>query len=313
MTSIANNILLSKSPPLRVAFQSSYGEDDDEDRQELLLWLVGKGFQICTMTEKAIWALRASFSNYVDVPLFADSCLVQQILQESQVSVVDTYPEFLRHLLGRVIVRNSAEDFAQKPSFPVFVKPASGHKFAPAGIWRHSQDLAHFSSVCGLKFEWYFSPVCEFLVEWRLYIAAETKPIDPTNEVDLQDGRLAGMCDYSDQLFPEDAWETAEQLDLRFMQFQKNRLQAVPPMEFVQQVVQSVPREQFVVVDIGLMKPVNDELDPRWVVVEVNPPFSITNYGLSIPAYGEFCLAAWSALMHQRARTDAVFAQDQVP
>lgn len=207
-----------------------------------------------------------------DVLVLGPSPDLQQLLRRHGVEVVDTYPDWARPLMLRDIRRVRAREL-EAVDGSVFVKPALGHKLGPAGVWRRA-DWAGLPDC-----ELLVSPLVSFEAEHRLYIGAV---------------ELRGVASYGDRLFPEDPWESPEELTARFEVLQR----VEPPADFVQAVLSSVPRDLFCAVDVGLMTSRLDE-EPHWAVVEVNPGFATVNYGLPAADFARFVTDAWRSMCKQ--------------
>merc|ERR1719478_2012641 len=104
----------------------------------------------------------------------------------------------------------------------------------------------------------YVSDPIDFVCEHRLFLGP---------------GRLWGSAEYSDHVLSEDAVVSKE-----------------VPSEIVDEVLR-LNSLGFVVVDVGLKR------DGEWCIVEVNPPFALSSYGLDIAIYVEYCCAAWVHLL----------------
>merc|ERR1712206_24643 len=89
----------------------------------------------------------------------------------------------------------------------------------------------------------------------------------------IGDGRVWGTAEYSEHVLSEDVIVSSP----------------IPP-EFVEEVL-ACNTMGFVVVDVALTRA------GVWCVVEVNPPFALTSYGLDICTYVEYCCAAWAHLL----------------
>lgn len=237
----------------------------DPDEFELVQELHSRGYAVVTKPAASVSAQ----DLHPDHPILGSSDILQRLLTEAGLPVINTYPDFIRPLMKRAVTESSARDLLA-PDGSVFVKPVHGHKLGRTGLWQRGLYQAdELLYVC---------PLVNFESEWRLYICPGRQ--------------LLGLCDYSDRLFQEDPWESLSQMEARFEAFASQIPRHEPPAEFVQQVLAAVPPDTCLVVDIGLMLS-NLDQEPEWAVVEVNPGFSSSNYGLTTEQFADFTIEAW--------------------
>lgn len=68
----------------------------------------------------------------------------------------------------------------------------------------------------------------------------------------------------------------------------------IPPKDFIEEVL-NTNKNSWCVIDIGLIHP------NTWAVVEVNPPFALSSYGLPIEDYVNYCHYAWIKILLNKA------------
>lgn len=180
-----------------------------------------------------------------------------QHLVDSRV-VPDTYPDCFAPLYRRDISRGCLHDLTALKQLPLFVKPAAGHKAFDARVVRSAKELEKMAEHAQSE-PVYVCEVVEFVCEHRLFLGP---------------GRLWGTGEYSDQVLGEEAIVSS----------------SVVPADLVDELLK-LNVLGFVVVDVGQKK------DGEWCVVEANPPFALSSYGLDIGIYVEYCCAAWVHLL----------------
>lgn len=141
---------------------------------------------------------------------------------------------------------------------PFFVKPAEGHKLFDARMVR-TLEAAQRVEADAKGMAVYVCESVQFVSEHRIF---------------LSPGRIWGVREYSEEVLGEDDIVAG----------------AGPPQDFLDEVV-ACNSIGFVVVDVGLTS------TGKWCVVEVNPPFSLSSYGLDIGIYMEYCCAAWAYIL----------------
>lgn len=231
---------------------------DDEDDQSLLDLMSHKVILSC----EEIGKLTLNPGRMI----FAET----QLLQTFNLEYIDTYPQCFEELYHRDIIKC----MLSQVQAPCFIKPAVGHKHHfPARVCLNQNDIVSLGTIEDILV--YCSEILDFHAEFRVYIG---------------DGTVRGICEYTDQLFKVNDDMTMETLDgayEAFVQYNRSRHDgSLPPPEFVQRIVE-LNVYKFVVVDVGVLP------DKTWAVVEVNPPFSIANYGLSPRVFLDYCCSAF--------------------
>lgn len=174
--------------------------------------------------------------------------------------VSDTYPDRFASLYRRWISKGPLSKLARSQPLPFFVKPAGKHKAFDARVVRTADDLEKAATDADGELV-YVCEAVEFICEHRLFIGS---------------GRLWGSAEYSDHVLHDGSI-----------------VSTVVPSELVDEVLR-LNGLGFLVVDVGLKK------DGDWCVVEANPPFALSSYGLDIGIYVEYCCAAWSHLLRKQ-------------
>jgi len=155
---------------------------------------------------------------------------------------------------------------AASSSPPFFVKPAAGHKAFDARLVRTLEE-AQRVALKAKESEVYICEAVQFVSEHRVF---------------LSPGRIWGVREYSDEVLGGESIVAGN----------------APPQDFLDQVM-ACNSLGFVVVDVGLTSL------GKWCVVEVNPPFSLSSYGLDIEIYMEYCCAAWSYVLAMQSAKEA--------
>eukprot|EP01006_Ploeotia_vitrea_P003353 TRINITY_DN112477_c0_g1_i1.p1 TRINITY_DN112477_c0_g1~~TRINITY_DN112477_c0_g1_i1.p1 ORF type:complete len:245 (-),score=29.76 TRINITY_DN112477_c0_g1_i1:79-813(-) len=142
---------------------------------------------------------------------------------------------------------------------PFFVKPAGRHKAFEARVVRTAEDLETVKILADGE-EVYVGDAVQFVCEYRLFLGTS---------------KIWGVQEYSDFVIGEE--------DLR----------STPIPDDVVASVAKANQLGNVVVDVGLTT------TGKWCVVEANPPFALSSYGLDISVYVEYCCQAWVELLDQ--------------
>ncbi len=72
---------------------------------------------------------------------------------------------------------------------------------------------------------------------------------------------------------------------------QFGRIDIKPDNEFIKEII-SLSNKEFLCIDIGFIKS-----SAEWAIVEINPPFSIVDYGIPADAYIGFAIDFWKKVM----------------
>lgn len=194
----------------------------------------------------------------IDV-LFADTSVIQKYVS-SYYNVPDTYPQELDHLYHRKIGKIK---FSQCLSMekPFFIKPCGNTKEFDAMRVTMNIDLDYLSSIVDKDDQVYCCDLVKFVNEYRLFIA---------------DNKIFAMKESSHYILDSDVIKSVE-----------------PPQEFLDEVL-NANTFNYCAIDIGLIDDNNDK--QQWAVVEVNPPFALSDYGLEVEKYYEYCKSAWNAI-----------------
>jgi hypothetical protein len=69
--------------------------------------------------------------------------------------------------------------------------------------------------------------------------------------------------------------------------YQKGKNDIRPDDDFVKKII-NLSNEEFLCVDVGFIKSLGE-----WAIIEVNPPFSIIDYGIPVDAYVDYAMDFW--------------------
>lgn len=258
--------------------QSSWDEPEDD---ELHACIASTGMPCSRLDEDAIAALAPSRSP--EKMVFADSRIIQQLLGDS-LAVVDTYPDCFRSLFGRQIklARASDADLACE-SVPFFCKPAVGHKGSfQSRVVNTPEEASNAQRERGDQ-DVYVCDVIDLVSEHRLFMSAPLSSGSDSSSgaATPAPARVWGSVEYSEHVLESD----------------KIRARSIPAA-FLDDVVVACSGMGFVVVDVACTR------NGEWCVVECNPPFSLSSYGLDVNIYMEYCCRAWAACVQRRPGTD---------
>jgi hypothetical protein len=190
--------------------------------------------------------------------LFCATKIIQKMI--TGYIVPDTYEKCFSEFYKRNIQLKSLKDCYNMP-MPFFVKPCANDKSFDAMVINKKSDLDYLHSFMSLDKILYTSSIIKLKNEYRLFIG---------------DKKLYGVANSSEYVM--------DFLDLE-MKYTKY-FNISPPLEFIDGIL-AANTIGFCIVDIGLTS------DGTWVVVEVNPPFSISSYDFPINEYFDYCSDAW--------------------
>lgn len=258
--------------------QDTWNEEDD---QELRDYLEEQSNDLSYLSKEDILMLPQPSPDTV---LFADSSLVQTILQTENRKdvIIDSYPDAFQHLYKRKIIKTALAAASIATDFPYFVKLQGSNKDFTARIVHSKEDHDGLVEEIGIHTPVYVCDVVDYVAEYRLFLTAND---------------LVAICEYSEYMIGH--------------RLQNHHYNDQSPL--VVENVQEVPRDFLnqvlrahgtlntcCVVDVGLSS------DGKWSVVECNPPFSLSSYGLDMKTYVDYCTHAWKQLWNEKERIDDV-------
>jgi hypothetical protein len=190
--------------------------------------------------------------------LFCATKIIQKIL--TGYIIPDTYEKCFSEFYKRNIQLKSLND-CYDVKIPFFVKPSANDKSFDAMVINKKSDLQYLSSFLSPDEILYTSDIIKLKNEYRLFIG---------------DKKLYGIANSSEYI-------------MDFLDLETNYIKyfnITPPLEFINAILAS-NTIGFCIVDVGLTT------DGDWVVVEINPPFSISSYDFPIDKYFNYCCDAW--------------------
>eukprot|EP00933_Yihiella_yeosuensis_P022913 TRINITY_DN17937_c0_g2_i1.p1 TRINITY_DN17937_c0_g2~~TRINITY_DN17937_c0_g2_i1.p1 ORF type:complete len:308 (+),score=44.27 TRINITY_DN17937_c0_g2_i1:61-984(+) len=236
-----------------------------------------------------------------------DTAIVQQKLKAVSSTydvnyldkVPSTYPDLLRTLMFRKIVKSSISDLKEKllgskklceesefVKFPIFVKPVSNDKAFDGGVLRCEEDLQTLverdtDSGSENSIEIWLAEVVHFVSEYRLFVGSGK--CYGRGKIQEKSAELIRMRDQ------------AEKSGGKERNLLETAMSDGPSEEFIESILENLEGE-FMAIDVGLMvkgeSAVMEEGSICWSVVEVNPPFALDDHGLDIESYCQYCIDA---------------------
>jgi len=255
--------MISKMDELNVVIQDTWNNKDD---QELLEYC--KKYRTKILSKKEIMELDVL---HIDV-LFCATKIVQKILNtykypdtyETKYRCPDTYEKCFQSLYKRHIECITIKECATV-KLPYFIKPVANDKSFSAMIIKTKNDLKYIETFLNHDQQIYLSNLVELKNEYRLLIG---------------DNKLYGMSNASEYV------ASFLSIDTDYVKY----FNTSPPADFIDEIL-GLNTIGFCVVDVALKS------DQTWIVVEVNPPFSISSYDLPIKQYFDYCHAAWTHIV----------------
>ena len=194
--------------------------------------------------------------------IFASTGVIQMLLA-GKYAVPDTYSNcFHEHYYRNIRIMKFGET---GESYPFFIKPRENNKMFLAQVVCSNTELIKLKEVLQDNDEVYVADCVNFVNEFRLFVGNH---------------ELCYIRESSDYI-------------LEPSQIQRE----LPPKNFIDSVLEA-NQFSWCVIDIGLT--VNGD-QRAWSVVEVNPPFALSSYGLPIADYVSYCTNAWLKIVMNKA------------
>lgn len=194
-----------------------------------------------------------SSTEFLTRPFFCNSIVVQKHLNAVGLSylIPDTYEEKFRHLFKRKITKCSFGELKAQ-SFPYFIKPVGNDKIFDGTVVKCAQDLDEL---------WEFHNVgypdkLEYYVSEVVEFSSEYRLFIGNGKVYARGHQSGGYLSMSGGILCL--------LENEILQIAKN---------------------DFYAVDIGYTLDLN-----RWSIVEINPPFSLDDFGIDLALYMQYCV-----------------------
>ena len=181
-----------------------------------------------------------------------------EIIQQfiSKYSVPETYPICFKSKYHRKIQKIQFSKCLSLKK-PFFTKPCSNNKAFDGMKVTNDSDLQYLATKCGQNELVYICELVEFVNEYRIFVA---------------DFEIFAIQESSHYILNSDCVRSVD-----------------PPQTFLNDIT-AANVYKFCVIDVGLMT------DGKWSVVEVNPPFALSSYGLDISKYCKYCKTVWNVI-----------------
>ncbi len=245
--------------------------------------------------------------------LFADTTIIQQVLNKK---AMECYPFIFNNFYKRNIRKINLNTLVNY-EFPYFVKPYANDKSFDANIIKNKKDLDDFFRE--INYDIKNLNIMERKIKDLRLKRDKLKTFD-NNKNDIvkqifnldeeilklnsdyiyiksnmnRDIYISNLVEFKNEfrLFIYDKTkyhliETSEWLIIPQLQNYKNN----DPTNFIDEIIKINPYE-YCIIDIGQID--NDQ----WTIVEVNPPYALTSYGLDIEKYYEYCKKAWLYMLN---------------
>lgn len=228
---------------------------NEEEDKELLKYMDDNNIYYKTISKDDI----NSICVYEYDCIFMDTNLITQICKNNKIDIINyysTYPIEFKELYKRDIVKCNLTSQRERP---YFIKPCEDNNKLFGGFVVNSEYDVQYIKEKLDKQENQMVYICdcvEFMNEYRIF---------------YEKGKVWGIVESTDFI-----------LDGEVMHDK-------PPQEFINKCTDIMDKMDgiFFVLDIGMIK------DGNWVVVELNPPYSLTSYGFPIKDYFEYCIQFW--------------------
>lgn len=171
---------------------------------------------------------------------------------------VPTYPEWLNSFYNRKIEKVNVNELGLNDC-PYFVKPYYNDKSFSATVVKDKYDLSYIKEFVQKDNLVYKCQSVQFVNEYRLFI---------------EKNKLFAIQESSEYILNESIIQSQ-----------------TPSSVFINKILQTIPNKYpYIVIDVGMLD------DGTWCVVEANPPYAISSYGLPIDKYYEYCSNVWQSI-----------------
>jgi len=190
--------------------------------------------------------------------IFADTSIIQEVLGKFNKSVdYNSYHPMFITLFKRKI---EVVDHSQLLNCekPFFVKPYDNYKSFEAVIVETEKDI---NLIPKSDQKYYKCQFVKFVNEFRLFVSPGKYEIIESSDFIISSSKIKRTD--VDQKFIED--------------------------------ILKVNTFDYVIIDIGCIEISVGVFE--WVIVEINPPYSLTSYNLDIEIYYNYCVNAWKNLI----------------
>lgn len=196
---------------------------------------------------------------------FCSTSIVQDKLKEKGLGhiVPDTYDEKFKDLYGRRIQKTKYKDL-DKVKFPYFIKSAGNNKLIDGTVVNDKNELDEI---------W----VCNPGPPRGLWAVNDIKPWD---DMELYTSDIVKFeAEYRLLVGNKHVYGCG---------FQRGNNDQSPSDLIVDKILQ-IAGEQFLCVDVGYD-------GSQWIIVEINPPFSLDDFGISLSDYIQYATDFWTKL-----------------
>jgi hypothetical protein len=198
-------------------------------------------------------------SQFCKYPSFCNTTIVQKHLLNMNKTIIDTYPDILKSFYKRNISKYSADKITNGSlnlCYPYFIKSVGNTKELDGTIINAPQDLDILFSQ-SLNREQY-NDTLYYVSNYVIFIS-EYRLLIGNNTI-------YGVGHQKDKKIDIDN-------------------------KFIDDILKTVLPNDFMCIDVGFIKNQNE-----WAIVEVNPPFSLDDYGIDIDSYMQFCIDSHDSL-----------------
>lgn len=238
----------------------------DWDADDIKQYCNSKGYKLNILTYDEIRDIE-SITFFCHV-YFCDTELIQYHLKKCSASFIvpDTYEYNSHYYYGREIKKVKRDSI---DSFPIFVKPITNDKLFTGFIAKCKNDLdiqhllSHDSAfrilLCGTSEKSLEINRSNQEYDLEYVYTSEIVHFESEYRVFMGNNMIYGMG------------------------YQKGNKLVTPDLSFLQNICHK--DILFKCVDVGY-------INNRWVIVEINPPFSLDDFGVDIDSYMRFCIDA---------------------
>lgn len=227
--------------------------EDEWEADDIISHCKDHGYEYKVLSQDEIRHL--SVEEFLEYVPFCSTLVVQSKLKEKGLDhlIPDTYTAIFEDLYGRKITHITYKDLGSV-SFPYFIKSAGNDKIIDGTVVTNKDELDDVWTNVSRINDVNPGP------DMELYIC---DPISFMSEHRLLIGKST----------------------IYGRGFQRGNSDIIPTLDIIENIIR-LAKEKFYCVDVGYD-------GSKWIIVEVNPPFSLDDFGIELDKYIQYAVDFW--------------------
>ncbi len=235
-------------------------EEDWDDYDDLIDYFVTSKIPYKIIPHDKIASISTE-DFMINGPYFCDTHIIQDKLSAVSLDYIipDTYPNVFDNFYKREIIKETYINL-KRHTFPFFIKSTGNDKLISGTVIKNSKELEKIWISNGVECDnnlllYVNKNIINFRAEYRILIG---------------NNKIYGVG------------------------FQKGEKSINPDQQFLDSLT-SASCKSFYCVDVGYTDNVGSKVpESGWVIVEVNPPFSLDSFDIEMKDYVDFAVDFWS-------------------